>query len=1260
MKEDLATHVKNMLGSINTELENICIKTIFSIKDEHFIPTSKNIPTWRYWLGLNPEKDINKNCFNNDYLTKLKIFLSYFPANSINIESDVCPNIFFGAYDGSGGAKPDKQWLLYSIPENLASDQNTVVFSVISIENADEIYNNCIKIFLDEIFESKNGGISLKDKYMHCTNEDKRKIKVKNLSKAIFNSFNAINDNGAKKCLEKKINSFHKESNKSSEHNFCFNLNPEEFTDELQVSLVRYFIRVIDYYAIFKGYTHFLANAFMIGGHHILTFFILLKLAYESEKETRIGTELYWYNIIEMLNCFENLQSFKARFDNKKENFLFLLENIEAFVKSRWADIVSTYLSELAIYEAPSSSDLNAVLKKGISNVLRINENTDIIIGNGSQCNNAEWDTLDVMLEEGKNEKIYIRKPPYQSNAKSREDIILKRMIESMVKFYKGTIIPNRNNMIKVATVKIKARNYAHNIGHVDEHTTPSKINERINNLYKIITNVYNTTETEIKLNGEQSVALEWIDTMKERLDNYKTVRNEYLADYRLPPKNLMLYREVILPFVENTLLMDSIAASEEIRYNSSEGSNRLKIKTYFNGGELKANYPNAQGIKNSKGTISYPDNFPYLIKHKNKNKPLSEALNDKEIIGNDVEVVMPSEHTFYSILENFIRNSAKHNKNRLTGEDLIISICVDEKNDSGQIDPDFYTVTLFDNVTCVGKEKLLSIARCTRISIIDETGEPIRTNLGIADMRIDAHLLRSDEEPTDELLKSSLEIVIIDKDFNNNSCASNCFKSLNPVLEAEEKGQLNELNKLAQPIDYEENNVTEQGYRFGYRFKLSRSKKICWIGKTYINDDKKKEFEKRGIYLFENFEKFKNLREKSLAAYQFAVLEPEVLEKWNNDLKNIDGNNKKKLENELEEILLRLPFRVLVNFNENYNVEGILKDFIDNRKIRLVEKKIECNANGNDFDFKILELCWQEWLKRWLKINGNQKKPHLILYFESNNKRWNQIKDGYFNFTQLNNNSVGIKVNNNEVCILFDQHGEGLERIKDKNNAYISWKNHFYQIIGKNSSDFTPIFYPPSDKNKKKLFCYELIEAGLCRILVFDERLCANLFDDQEQNKEITKVGSYLIYSRNNTGYIYQPENQWHISATGRIFLGEKFLDKTVLNNPTSNERNFTCELLKGKNNNLTLNIKYKQVEITDPLDCLIIHRTYLGSLKEDEQENFINMLKQIVPFIIVISGGGVVYGLKGFYKFKPFSTFNRFFTHQFSKYQIVRYSLT
>ncbi|MEO6038985.1 MAG: hypothetical protein ABIQ93_11270, partial [Saprospiraceae bacterium] len=159
----------------------------------------------------------------------------------------------------------------------------------------------------------------------------------------------------------------------------------------------------------------------------------------------------------------------------------------------------------------------------------------------------------------------------------------------------------------KVAITQIFSRNFSHHMGsHIHPRTKSEGLEARLRELL-----------------GDRAVApqatRQFINWLRDYYSNYVTARNEFVADPFQASKNVHFYEDLVLPFVENMLVMDNLAASEGVCYKTNE-DNRLKILVRYKGEFLRAKYelganPSIRGTL-AKGSprIRYPDFFPYFI----------------------------------------------------------------------------------------------------------------------------------------------------------------------------------------------------------------------------------------------------------------------------------------------------------------------------------------------------------------------------------------------------------------------------------------------------------------------------------------------------------------------------------------------------------------------------------------------------------------------------------------------------------------------
>jgi hypothetical protein len=277
---------------------------------------------------------------------------------------------------------------------------------------------------------------------------------------------------------------------------------------------------------------------------------------------------------------------------------------------------------------------------------------------------------------------------------------------------------------LQAAVSAVMSRNVAHNLhSHITPRVTLEKIRERLENL---------------EYGGN---LLEVIQDLRDRWDDYLQRRSDFLAEVTSEPlmttEPRWFYREVVLKLAENVLWMDNIAANEGIRID------RLKFKVWINGKEMKATYrccPSSSSCGCS--SITFPDNplrYPMRCQTcRTRHGTTTEVLTAVSIEGEDVEVELPGpvgEHAFYGFLENFVRNAAKHNKDKLKkAQCLEVRMCLREEND------EFYSLRIWDNVS--DSCKVEDIRQQIRQELIDSEGKLRRQAWGIAEMKVTAALL--------------------------------------------------------------------------------------------------------------------------------------------------------------------------------------------------------------------------------------------------------------------------------------------------------------------------------------------------------------------------------------------------------------------------------------------------------------------------------------------------------------------------------------
>lgn len=752
-------------------------------------------------------------------------------------------------------------------------------------------------------------------------------------------------------------------------------------------------------------------------------------------------------------------------------------------------------------------------------------------------------------------------------------------------------------------------------------------------------------TEEQEKLKA----AIHWMETMKERLDHYEVHRNEFLSDMRLPPRNVKFLREVLLPFCENTLLLDNIAKSEGLCYWKDGKENRLRIivRVERDGKmhEVITNYPELVDI-NSEGLVCYNCNFPYLLKHKDfdhqkpEDNTLAVGLNGRVIKAGDseydFEICLPHEHTIYSILENVIRNSAKHNVGKFkplnasgsqgeehgteSGEKTLLET-LDIHVDITEADADHYQCTIYDNVSLAKLSKVDSGERIAELADLLERkkkpllqdGRPNRANMGMADMKINAFLLKSAEDFTEPMLNDALDMVICDR------CTDGGHE--HAVVRMGEDGT---LKKYA----WEDGKAVEIApldpgtYLFGYRFKLTKAKKVAWIGKAAEGIAKSDNYKRAGICGYATWAKYSDSLNETLAAYEVAVLEVDV---W----KEIQGEDGSKLRGNLAQ----LPYRVLVNSTGPCSVPSPF------------DRRVIVGSLNATTECDLLLSALSTWVK------GKYKKPLLVRGYLSDPKKvkspcnWKYTDtDPVIDF-ELHFKAPTLK---QEICASddallwsIDHHGELTKAFcfpqvgTIEGHEYFKFSNcldRAYTFSGKANPDHDRMVstLQRSDQNSDELM--SMVDRFHRRIVIVDERVAEMVAGKDNPHNDLKVI----------------PADLWAALAAMNIYVvtGLSICEERSFWYETNNKSSLHLELngsgshtfnWKSEDKSIPVGVDLASLSpILEKADTLISHRTHWLKFKEMKLDTGI---RAQFGDVVITSGAGKPEGLQDL-KYLSFAT--------------------
>ena len=768
---------------------------------------------------------------------------------------------------------------------------------------------------------------------------------------------------------------------------------------------------------------------------------------------------------------------------------------------------------------------------------------------------------------------------------------------------------------IRSAISSVMARNMSHNIGsHVIPRATVDSVRRRLE-------------ELNLCAADDLSSQLKLLTLLKGNLDEYAQRKADFLAEITTEPlmatRPAFLYREVILPFVENTLLMDNIAANESIRYDSTGMSNRLKIHLFINGKELRGVYQCASCAKQGKQEVyTYPDKLPYsmsCLHHPQERLQIIDIENGEY----DVEVELPGplgEFALYSFLENYIRNSAKHNKGSLkAGENLDINICIEGVGDEWNLD--FYEIKIWNNVANPNKRVFMfvdktqhkklkdAIAALINAKIIQDDGSLRRQAWGISEMKICAILLRGPKDFIQAMSETNL--TVNDEEIDGKQCLV-------------------------------------------YNFRLMKSKKICAVLPSLTRADLKEKLKKDGLWVFNSIQELKDSigPQDSIATFRFAIF----------DYSKKAGKVTHNIRAEVENILPKFPFRILVLRGKQEPLDlpkGVQQVAATAAALNLTDPDVSVND--------VYQWLWRQWLQRWLG-EGEQSRAAVVNIYLEQQANEKPTSQWIARARQFNASSSEVKLNvfaqnalgrpegfndvqsaPEDINIIYDRH-RGLRQTLaaclegDRNWAYL--------LLEKLSPDFTTLFLPkfPVTDAEPWMLPWELAEAGLLRIVVVDERAAEFSLNDVDGEQTRWVIQGLLrasLRSDATRGKEIDPL-KWHLAWAARIHVCTHFgieQEADVLHDKVNTRKGRPPFLKMTVHEN---SVVFEQSVVGEPkksiqADAVVIHQGVLDEWRDKrvgfDQNDFLGKLRKHFPFVIVESGRGIPPNLSDTEKFLPFS---------------------
>ena len=762
----------------------------------------------------------------------------------------------------------------------------------------------------------------------------------------------------------------------------------------------------------------------------------------------------------------------------------------------------------------------------------------------------------------------------------------------------------------KAAVSAIISRNHSHHIGsHVTPRTTIEHVRKRLKEIYG---------------NGlgnlDKAVAF-----LKDTLDEYIQKKADFTAEisteHLQTTTNKRLFGEVMLRFLFNVLLMDSIAANEGITYQNFNGKweNKLKFHFLLDGEELYIKFEDGTSSLDLKYLKDFPDNPSLAWKDNGKGDTSPE----------DVLVAWPGplgEYALYCFLENFIRNSAKHSSSR--GKDLNIYLNLITKNHSY----DFFKLQIWDDVTNpekkVKKNKTEQslwewLQAKARERIVDEKGQLRKGFWGISEMKIMAMLLSGSSD----------------------------------FLSMEDRLRIS-CRKIQDKM------------RLVYELELMRPREIAIISPSLENAKELNErHNDKGVWWFDSVGAFveQYRGSKSLATFEILIIDSKLLEEANKykhlfPFRVIIDSEPLKQDTPIPGAVFSND--IITRCLRMNSPEEIIKEVWT----VWVESRYSLPGDSNNRK----KLCLVLFLGQRKDENPTNKWFSMVTNWNKNNKHQIGIvhKSSQQNLNLLNPDQV--RYENDITFSIFDRHFEGYRAIEG-NKDLLRKKLVFFEPIDKKSSDFTAIYF--SEPSAKTIF--QLIESSLLPILIIDERIAEVAYHkilESDGNKAEGLLGLRyrLVVARNAGIYL----------ATHLYIFDDNSRSQPVAIHPsveTLSPRN--CIKIKVSDNGIE---GFSAYYCTEP-DCnkckgkivkslnagaLILHQNIADTLLKDtieknfhsqsfraKFESFLEQLQKFIPFVAVESGRGIPADLPANAKFLPFSLIREYVMgDMISKYSLTR----
>ena len=634
---------------------------------------------------------------------------------------------------------------------------------------------------------------------------------------------------------------------------------------------------------------------------------------------------------------------------------------------------------------------------------------------------------------------FYYRDPIVTSNgrytklSKIEENILQKEVFglraRQIMKFFSAieAYEERKNEIIKhgtrAAVAAIDVRNLSHNLAsHVLSYW--GNVFDNINHK-KLMQEEYNR---EGKYGKEEEIKKETEELQKKFSEGsgplfaYIRKRMDFIADLitTVPSweKTFLLKQDIVDIFTKQTVLLDNIVKSEGFCY-AKDCKKKIESSGY--------KWPDC---------IKEGSRCPKLSEEKIEKDDQPEPFEIKFIPeGQDFYVSIPHGnigiHAFYSILENFIRNSAKHGgktirdqikKNRTYKDSLKITISA---KDIG----DYLEVTINDNVgNCkyAVNEIKKGFPPDEESHFANNDGSIKKGRWGIKEMRLSANFLRKRQV---EAIEDS------DRDIEKHPILSISCEYCDEKFDAVCNSNIN------------------------YKLYLRKPKEVFIVKDNVENISEYQNLKNIGICVDTLNNIKKDLQQGNSIPHRFLLF----------DL----SSGHEEILKLVESYRTKLPFRIIINYNT----------VVPNQQKDLWRKPVYANLN---IDYHFLNSNWESHIKELYKKFVENKIGNRKILIRVEDERlplWNN-----HSICEVKNTIDSCDYEK----IIFDDHFYGKNKLGNYNCFYLGLSGSINPILH-NLIMNPPSSERLKECGKKEIFLQELIEAAMVKVLIADERIWKN-----------------------------------------------------------------------------------------------------------------------------------------------------------------------